>query len=159
MRRLAPFGLCGLFALTLPLAAWAQSKPTVPLDDQAEQRLQQLRNAQKPRDTSGPPTLAPSEMQALIKRLAEYWQVPEGVRLRNVVVMVQVKFARDGSLAEPPTVVNSSPDPMFAVAAKSATAALTKCTPFSFLPPAKYQAWKEISIDFNPRELFGDKPR
>jgi hypothetical protein len=48
---------------------------------------------------------------------------------------------------------------MFAVAAKSATTALTKCVPFNSLPPAKYEVWKEITIDFDPREMFGDKPR
>ena len=84
--------------------------------------------------------------------------MPKSVYLSNVVVTVQVKFAKDGSLAEPPRVVNSSPDPLFPVAAKSAIAALTKCAPFSFLPPAKYEVWREIMIDFDPSVMLGDKP-
>jgi hypothetical protein len=46
MRHLAPLGPCGLLALTLPLAAWAQSKPAAPLNDRIEQRLQQLGNSE-----------------------------------------------------------------------------------------------------------------
>jgi hypothetical protein len=159
MRRFATFGLCGLLALILPLVAWAQSKPAAPLSDQVEQRLQKLRDAQKPRNTPDPNRLTASEMQALTRRLAECWQVPEGVRnVTNLDVTILVKLAKDGSVAEPPKVLDSNPDPRFAVAAKSAIAGLTRCAPFSFLPAAKHAAWQELSVNFNPRELFGDKP-
>jgi len=143
MRRFAWFGLC-LAALALPLAAWGQSKPTTPP------------GGQKPPSTQ--PMLTSSEIQGLKGRIAGCWTVPKSMYLSNVVVTVQVKFAKDGSLAEPPRVVNSSPDPLFAVAAKSAIAALTKCAPFSSLPPAKYEVWKEIMIDFDPSVMVGDKP-
>jgi hypothetical protein len=168
MRRFAVFGLCGLLALILPLVAWAQSKPAsepaskpaATLGEQVEQRLQKLRDPQKPRNTPDPNTLTPSEMQALIKRFADCWDVPVEVRnVPNLHVTVEVKLAKDGSLAEPPKVLNSNPDPHFAVAAKSAIAGLTRCAPFSFLPAAKYAAWQDITVDFNARELFGDKPR
>jgi hypothetical protein len=160
MKRLATFGLCGLLALILPLVAWAQSKPAASLGDLVEQRLQQLRGAQKPLNTPDPNTLTAFDMQALRKRLAECWQVPEEVRnVPNLLVRVHVKLAKDGSLAEPPKVLNSNPDPLFAGAAKSAIAGLTRCAPFNFLPAAKYAAWREIVVDFDPRVLFGDKPR
>jgi len=160
MRRFASLRLCGLLASFIPLAAWAQSQPTAPLADQVEQRLQRLRAAQPPQNTSDPNTLTASDLQALAKRLAECWQVPEGVRnAPNLHVAVHVKFARDGSLAEPPKVINSNPDPHFAVAAKSAITGLIRCAPFSFLPAARYAVWQDITVDFNSRELFGAKPR
>ena len=160
MRRFAIFGLCGLLALILPLVAWAQSKPAATLGEQVEQRLQKLRDAQKPRNTPDPNTLTPSWMQPLIKRLADCWDLPVGLRnVPNLHVTVEVKLAKDGSLAEPPKVLNSNPDPRFAVAAKSAIAGVTRCAPFSFLPAANYAAWQDIAVDFDPRALFGDKPR
>jgi len=69
-----------------------------------------------------------------------------------------MKFTRDGSLAEPPKVLNSHPDPRFAALAKSTVAALTKCGPFSFPPAAKYAAWREIEVVFDPSEMFSEKP-
>jgi hypothetical protein len=103
IRHLAPLGLCGLLALTLPLAAWAQSKPAAPLSDRIEQRLQQLGN--------NPLTFTSSEFAAFRARIADCWVVPKGVRdlPNNMRVTVQVKFATDGSLAEPPKVLNPIP--------------------------------------------------
>ena len=163
MRRLAPFDLCGLLALVAMAAqaASAQSQP-VPLGDQVEQRLQQLRKAQQPGNDpqrNNPLMLTSSELATLRNRLAECWDAPKSVRRSNLVVTVKVKFAKDGSLAEPPKVVNANPDPLFALAAKSVTAALQKCAPFKFLPVAKYDLWKDIEFMFDPREMFGDKPR
>ena len=139
MRRLACFGLC-LVVLILPLAAWAQSKPTTP---------------------SGTlPTLTSSETQRLMDRLAACWAAPAAAyKVSNLAVTLRVKFARDGSLTEPPKVLNSNSDPRFAAFAKSAVAALTKCAPFSFLPTEKYAAWQEIEVVFDPHEMFGDRPR
>jgi len=93
-------------------------------------------------------------------RLAECWAAPAAAyRASNLVVTVQMKFATDGSLAEPPKVLNSSPDPGFAAFAKSTIAALTKCAPFSFLPAAKYAVWREIVVDLDPNAMIGDRPR
>jgi hypothetical protein len=172
MRPIASFGLRGLVALAalVPQVAWAQSKPGTPLSEQIEQRLQQMRKPQQSGTNSQPGSapqiginplmLTSSELDAFRARIADCWDVPKGVRdLTNMRVTVHVKFAKDGSLAEPPKVLNSSPDPMFAVAAKSATAALTKCAPFRFMPAAKYDGWKDIVIDFDPHEMFGGKAR
>jgi colicin import membrane protein len=52
-------------------------------------------------------------------------------------------------------VVNRSPQPVFQVASESAVRAIRKCAPFSFLPPAKYEAWKDVEVNFDPREMFG----
>jgi colicin import membrane protein len=151
------FGLCGVLALALPPAAWAQAQPPS-LSDQIEQRLQQMRKPQQP--GGGPPVLAGSELNQLMNRLRECWAVPPALRdAANLAVTVHVKLAKDGALAEPPKVVDSNADPRFAAMAKSAVAAVTKCAPFGFLPAARYAAWREIEITFDARVMFGDKPR
>jgi len=89
-------------------------------------------------------------------RLRDCWDVPVGVRdARDLSVIVRIQFKQDGSLTSDPTIVNHSAQPVFRVAAESAVRAVRKCAPFSFLPAAKYEAWKDVEVNFDPREMFG----
>jgi len=106
--------------------------------------------------TGSAPTLSMNELDALRARLRDCWDVPVGVRdARDLVVTVRIQFKKDGSLTSDPTVVNRSSQPVFQVASESALRAIRKCAPFSFLPPAKYEAWKDVEVNFDPREMFG----
>jgi len=154
MSRLARLGLSGLLALTtlIPHAAWAQATQQAPPAGPSPQR--------------SPPLFVPFDaatlktIDTLRHRLTGCWDVPPAVRKApSMNIIVRIKLERDGSLAEPPAVVNSSRDPLFAVASKSAIAAVKKCAPFGFLPVAAYEVWKEIEIDFDSRDLLKDKPR
>jgi hypothetical protein len=40
------------------------------------------------------------------------------------------------------------------VAAESAMSAVKKCAPYSFMPVAKYEAWKDVEVTFDPRDMF-----
>jgi colicin import membrane protein len=101
-------------------------------------------------------TLSMNELDALRARLRDCWDVPVGVRdARDLVVTVRIQFKKDGSLTTDPTVVNRSSQPVFQVASESALRAIRKCAPFSFLPPAKYEAWRDVEVNFDPREMFG----
>jgi hypothetical protein len=123
-----------------------------------ERRLQHL-DATPPSNASRA-TLTVSELQALRGRLAHCWDLPVAARgVRGVVATLHIRFKPDGSLAGQPEVANSSNDPAFPMLAASATRAVTKCAPFSFLPAEKYAAWKEIEVDFDPREMFGASPK
>ena len=53
-----------------------------------------------------------------------------------------------------PQIVNSSADPLFAMAAQSAVSAVMGCQPYDFLPPDKYDLWRENTINFNPNQMF-----
>jgi colicin import membrane protein len=52
-------------------------------------------------------------------------------------------------------VVNHSALPVFQVAAESAQRAVRKCAPYTFMPAAKYEAWKVIEVNFDPKQMFG----
>jgi hypothetical protein len=120
-----------------------------------ERRLQRLDGTNQNRDT-----LTVSELEALRNRLADCWDLPVAAKgVRGVVATLHIRFKPDGSLAGQPEVVNSSNDPAFPMLAESATRAVTKCAPFSFLPAAKYDAWKEVRVDFEPRVMFGASPK
>jgi len=131
------------------------------LDKRAPQRQAALGATLNDAPSLGAPgatamTLSMNELDALRARLRDCWDVPVGVRdARDLVVTVRIQFKKDGSLTTDPTVVNRSPQPVFQVASESAVRAIRKCAPFSFLPPAKYEAWRDVEVNFDPREMFG----
>ena len=100
-------------------------------------------------------TLTQNELDALRARLRECWNVPVGVaEARDLVVTVRIQFKQDGSLQTDPRLMNSGSHPAFQVAAESALRAVRTCAPYSFLPAAKYEAWKDVIVDFDPRDMF-----
>jgi hypothetical protein len=101
-------------------------------------------------------TLSLSELDMLRRRLADCWHVPVGVqRARDLIVTVHIQLRRDGSLQAQPQVINASMHPAFRVASESAVRAVQECAPFTFLPVSKYEVWQDITLDFNPEEMFG----
>lgn len=100
-------------------------------------------------------TLSQNELDALRARLRQCWNVPVGVaEARDLIVTVRIQFRQDGSLQSDPRLMNSGSHPAFQVAAESALRAVRSCAPFSFLPVAKYEAWKDVIVDFDPRDMF-----
>ena len=100
-------------------------------------------------------TLSQNELDALRARLRECWNVPVGVaEARDLIVTVRIQFRQDGSLQTDPRLMNSGSHPAFQVAAESALRAVRTCAPFSFLPMAKYEAWKDVIVDLDPRDMF-----
>jgi len=106
--------------------------------------------------TATGPTLSVSELAALQARLRDCWDVPVGVQnARDLVVTVRIQFMKDGSLAADPIVMNHSGLPLFQVAAEAAVRGIRKCAPYSFMPPSKYEVWKDVEVNFDPREMLG----
>jgi len=105
--------------------------------------------------TGNAPRLSQSELDALRARLAQCWTLPAGATdAQDLNVEVQILLRQDGSLSAEPKVLNRSSNPFFQVAAESALRAVRTCAPFSFLPVAKYEAWKDIEVNFNPQYMF-----
>jgi colicin import membrane protein len=105
--------------------------------------------------TGNAPRLTQNEMDALRARLAACWNLPAGAAdAKDLNVEVHMLLRQDGSLAAEPKLLNRSANPFFQVAAESALRAVRTCAPFNFLPVAKYEAWKDIEINFNPQYMF-----
>jgi colicin import membrane protein len=101
------------------------------------------------------PTLSQNELDALRARLRECWILPAGAAdAKDLIVQVRILFKQDGSLAAEPSLLNRGTSPYFQVAAESALRAVRRCAPFSFLPIAKYEVWKDIEVTFDPRDMF-----
>lgn len=99
-------------------------------------------------------TLSQNELDALRAQLQACWNPPIGLaEAKELVVAVRIQFNRDGSLSADPTVMNRSANPLFQVAAETARRAVLRCQPYR-LPVAKYDVWKDVEVNFDPREMF-----
>jgi colicin import membrane protein len=99
--------------------------------------------------------LSQNEIDALRARLRQCWNVPVGVaEARDLIVTVRIQFKQDGSLQAEPRLMNSGSHPAFVTASESALRAVRTCAPYTFLPAAKYEAWKDVIVDFDPRDMF-----
>ena len=104
--------------------------------------------------TGNAPQLSQNELNALHDQLMGCWNPPVGVaEAKSLYVIVRFELNRDGSLSGEPSVVNRGSAALFQVAAESATRAVRRCQPFR-LPAAKYDAWREVEVKFDPTEMF-----
>jgi len=98
--------------------------------------------------------LSQSEIDALRERIRECWSPPAGVDANsNLYVALRVMFKPDGSLAQPPVVVAGSASAAGPALAESGKRALLQCQPFTMLKPEHYAQWKDITVNFSPRDL------
>lgn len=105
--------------------------------------------------------LNPSQRDQLIgilqEQLHKCWVVPVALQSmpKPPVPSVRIKLKEDGSLAADPAVMNRSSEPLFDVAADSATRAARRCAPLripaQFVP--YYQDWKDLVVNFNLRDM------
>ena len=146
-----------------------QAKPTPKYDsseiaqllDHRDPRRDLARSSELNQEASlGAPNAAPdarlsqTEIDALRQRIRECWSPPPGVDSdTNVYVELRVLFRQDGSLAQPPVVVAGSASPLGPALAESGKRALLQCQPFTMLKPEHYAQWRDITVNFNPREL------
>ena len=96
-----------------------------------------------------------SELDALRSQVAQCWSPPVGaIGAETLAVKVKFGLDRSGQVSASPEVMNGSSNPAFRAAASSAVRAVMRCAPYS-LPAEKYDAWQEVIINFDPRELIG----
>jgi len=102
--------------------------------------------------------LSISELDAFKYQLEPCWNVPAGAKFaENLAVEVRVTLLRDGTVNKA-SVLNRArynSDSSFRAAADSALRALRnpRCSPLR-LPPEKYDQWKSIVINFDPKNML-----
>ena len=101
--------------------------------------------------------LSQSELYALRAKLISLWNPPEAVSAQpdKYVVSIRIRLARNHRLVGQPVVLTSGHGPLFEATRDSAVRALFQAQPYSMLSLTTYDQWKEIDIDFDPREVFG----
>ena len=103
--------------------------------------------------------LAQTLSQEVMRQVTPCWSIPAGVKDAHTIrVGVRIYLKPDGHLSGPPKVEDSNrmrSDLAFRAVAESALRALRnpRCSPLR-LPLKSFETWREISFNFDPRELL-----
>lgn len=137
----------------------ADEKPT----PKTEEKPKDLKLNEPPPPDEGRPVplgarMTMTEMDALRSQLEGCWNVPIGAKdADNMGVDIFMVINRDRTLQAARIVDESrySRDSFFRALADSAMRAVRSpnCSPFE-LPPDKYDTWKQITVTFDPSQMF-----
>lgn len=99
-----------------------------------------------------------SEIDAIHQKISRCWIVPNGARdVQDLIVDVDMKIAKDGTVIEAKISDKAriARDPRFRAAAESAQRAVLdpRCNPLP-LNPEKYEQWKDLTLSFNPEDMY-----
>ena len=102
--------------------------------------------------------LTASEIDLLRQQIERCWVVPAGARdAKDLDIEIKASVNPDGTVRQA-AIVNMAryaSDPFFRAAADSAKRAILnpQCSPLR-LPPDKYEAWHNLDLFFNPKDLL-----
>lgn len=135
------------------------AQDTAPAPDAPPQRTRVASAAasSQPRAPLGS-QLSASEVDMIREQISRCWNVPAGARdAKDLVVEIRVVVNPDGNVQQA-TIVDRARlagDPFFRAAAESARRAFfnPQCRPLR-LPPDKYAIWKDLVVDFSPKDIL-----
>lgn len=115
-----------------------------------------------PAPSPSPPSLdqkvTMSEIAAVVQQISQCWNMPAGARdAQDLVVVILATVAPDGTVTSAVIEDRSRMgDPFFRAAAESAQRAMLnpRCQPLR-LPAGKYEQWKDLRLNFNPKDMIG----
>jgi hypothetical protein len=102
--------------------------------------------------------LSASEKDLIIRQIERCWNIPAGARSAdNLIIEIKAVVNPDGTVQQA-TIVDGgryASDPFFRAAADSAKRAVLnpRCSPLP-VPPDKYEAWRNLDLFFNPKDLL-----
>jgi len=101
--------------------------------------------------------LSQSELDALKQKLISLWNPPAAVSTNpeQYVVTIRIRLTRDYRLDGQPIVLTNGQGPLFEATRDSALRAVFQAQPYDMLSQPTYDQWKEMDINFDPREVFG----
>lgn len=96
-----------------------------------------------------------NEIDALRAKISQCWNPPVGgLGADAIKVKLRLQLSEQGALTRAPEVVNRAGSPFFQAAADAAVRAVMLCQPYQ-LPEKKYALWRDMILNFDPREMFG----
>lgn len=101
--------------------------------------------------------LSQSQLDALRAKLISLWNPPQAVSVNpdQYVVTIRIRLTRDYRLDGQPVVLTNGQGPLFEATRDSALRAVFQAQPYDMLSQTTYDQWKEMDINFDPREVFG----
>ena len=108
---------------------------------------------------NAPTRVTVSEIDAFKIQMQRCWTIPAGAaNAEGLAVQIRVFLRLDGSIAQPLQLINTARlvagDSQFRAAADSAMRAIRRCAPYR-MPSDKYEEWREMDLNFDPREMLG----
>jgi len=97
------------------------------------------------------------EIDAIRAWAERCWEIPIAAREGNSpAVRLRVSFNRDGTVTARPEIQNPRGDPAFQILANSAVRAVMRCSQEGGvrLPPERYDTWREVVLNFDPKEMM-----
>ena len=102
--------------------------------------------------------LSISERDAIIQQISQCWSISAGAKdAQDLSVMLHLSLEKDGTVRNVKivdTLRYAGADSFYRAAADSAVRAVLKCSPLKNLPKEKYDTWKEIEMNFDPKEML-----
>ncbi len=101
-----------------------------------------------------------SEADAIRAQFMQCWSIPIGIPFDDtMIVKIKISLNTDGSLLEPPEVLqhermNKPSEKYFRTLAESALRAVRRCDPIKAPDINRYESWKRIQLNFDPREIL-----
>jgi len=101
--------------------------------------------------------LSMSELEALRAKLISLWNPPPAVSSHpdQYVVAIRIRLGRDHRVIGQPEVLTGGDGQLFEATRDSAVRAVLQAQPYDMLSPTTYDLWKEIEINFDPKDVFG----
>lgn len=103
------------------------------------------------------PVISASEIDAVRQKIRQCWIVQSGAKnAKDLVVDLDLTIAKDGTVTAAQVSENGKmADPAYAAAAESAKRAVLNpdCNPLP-LSEEKYDQWKNLTLTFNPKDMF-----
>lgn len=112
----------------------------------------------KPRRDIGP-DLTISEIDLVRRQIQRCWNLPAGAKdAHTMLISIRASMNPDGTVRTA-RILDSArmgADPFYRTMAESALRAVLNpaCQPFK-LPPEKFARWKDLKLNFDPKEMFG----
>ena len=137
--------------------AQKETKPDSKISEQKEDGGAKNKSKSDSYDPSLPLSL--SEMDAVKSQISKCWNMPAGAKdAENLTVKIRAQYNADGSLIKA-TIADESKrrynsDTFYRAAADSALRAVQLCTPLKNLPADKFSTWKNIEMNFDPRDML-----
>ncbi|MEX2650195.1 MAG: energy transducer TonB [Alphaproteobacteria bacterium] len=101
-----------------------------------------------------------SEIDAIRRQIEDNWIVPAGApEAEDLQVEIRIQLAVDGRVLRADIVDQArmvqTGEEFYRSAAESALRAVLKASPLHGLPPEKYDAWRDITMTFDPSKMVG----
>lgn len=104
------------------------------------------------RQSSNAARLSQSEMDALRSQIQECWNPPAAIGAEDLRVSVRFRLDQNGMVDGSPEIMESSGNQ---AADDSARRAVLRCGQQGYkLPAEKYEAWRDVVVNFDPSQLF-----